>query len=310
VIAYAIRRLLQMPIVLLAVASMTFVLIRFAPGGPYDVATRAAYSVESGEASLCSPDAPFEAQYVAYLRGWMSPDVDACTGYSLKYPARTVRAVILEAFPVSLQLGLFALLVALFLGFFTGVLAAVKQGTWTDRSAIAFVVAGISVPNFVLGPLLVLVFSLWLGWVPPARWAGPSTWILPSLTLGTAYAAYIARLTRAGVLEIVREDFMRTARAKGLPPHIVVFRHGLRGGLLPVVSYLGPASSAMFTGSVVVERIFSIPGLGNTFIDAALSRDYNVILGVVLVYAIFLMAMNLVVDVLYGFLDPRVRVES
>jgi oligopeptide transport system permease protein len=309
-LSYALRRLLLMPVVLFAVATLTFFLVRVAPGGPFDAERRLPPEVERNLARQCERDAPLSAQYVRFLKGWVSFDVDGCTGMSLKYPGRTVREIIFEAFPVSLHLGLLALLFALVVGGTSGVLAAMRQNSWVDYAFMGTAIGGISIPNFVLGPLLILVFSLNLGWLPPALWAGPSTWVLPALTLGAAYAAYISRLTRAGVLEVVRQDFIRTARAKGLPEWLVMVRHGLRGGLLPVVSYLGPAASALFTGSVVVEQIFGIPGLGRTFIESALNRDYNLVMGTVLVYAAFLMTMNLVVDIVYGLLDPRVRVDG
>lgn len=307
---FALRRLLLIPVVLFAVASITFFLVRVAPGGPFDAERRLPPEIERNLAERCERDAPLVSQYVRFLQGWVSLDVDGCTGMSLKYPGRSVREIIAEAFPVSLHLGALALLFAIALGLVSGLIAAVRQNTWVDYAAMGTAIGGISIPNFVLGPLLILFFSLELGWLPPALWEGPSTWILPAITLGITYAAYISRLTRAGVLEVVRQDFMRTARAKGLPGWLVVTRHGLRGGLLPVVSYLGPASSALFTGSVVVEQIFGIPGLGRTFIESALNRDYNLVLGTVLVYAAFLMVMNLVVDLLYGVLDPRVRVDT
>lgn len=308
--SFALRRLMLMPLVLFAVATLTFFLVRVAPGGPFDAERRLPPEVERNLQRQCDRDAPLSAQYVRFLKGWVSLEVDGCTGMSLKYPGRSVREIIAEAFPVSLHLGALALLFALALGVTTGVLAAIRQNTWVDYAGMATSIIGISIPSFVLGPLLILVFSLQLGWLPPALWSGPSTWILPALTLGATYAAYISRLTRAGVLEVVRQDFIRTARAKGLPEWRVVVRHGLRGGLLPVVSYLGPATSALFTGSVVVEQIFGIPGLGRTFIESALNRDYNLVLGTVLVYAAFLMTMNLVVDLVYGLLDPRVRVDG
>ena len=308
--SFALRRLMLMPVVLFVVASLTFFLVRVAPGGPFDAERRLPPEVELNLKRQCDREAPLSAQYVRFLKGWVSLEVDGCTGMSLKYPGRSVREIIWEAFPVSLHLGALALLFALALGLVTGVLAAIRQNTWVDYAGMATSIFGISVPSFVLGPLLILVFSLELGWLPPALWSGPSTWILPALTLGATYAAYISRLTRAGLLEVVRQDFIRTARAKGLPERRVVVRHALRGGLLPVVSYLGPATSALFTGSVVVEQIFGIPGLGRTFIESALNRDYNLVLGTVLVYAAFLMTMNLVVDLVYGWLDPRVRVDG
>jgi oligopeptide transport system permease protein len=310
-IGYALRRLLLMPVVLFVVASLTFFLVRTAPGGPFDDERRLPPEIERNLQAQCDRSAPLMAQYVRFLKGWLTFDeVDGCTGYSLKYPGRTVREIISEAFPVSVHLGALALLFAMAFGMLAGMLAAVRQNTWVDYTAMGTAIAGISVPNFVLGPLLILLFSLELGWLPPALWEGPDTWVLPAVTLGASYAAYISRLARAGLLEIVRQDFIRTARAKGLPGWLVVWRHGLRGGLLPVVSFLGPATSALFTGSVVVEQIFGIPGLGRTFIESALNRDYNLVMGTVLVYAAFLMAMNLLVDVLYGVLDPRVRADG
>jgi len=307
---FILRRLMQLPVALVAVATVTFLLARLAPGGPFDRARRLPQEVERRLAQTCNLDAPLWEQYVDFLASWLRLDGNACTSMSLSYPGRSVWEIIADAFPLSLQLGFWSLIVALLLGLGAGILAALRQNTWVDHLAMSTAIVGVSVPNFVLGPLLILVFSLSLGWVPPARWDGPTSWLLPSLTLGVAYSAYISRLTRAGLLEVVRQDFMRTARAKGLPPRIILFRHGLRAGLLPVISYLGPAASSLFTGSVVVEQIFSIPGLGRTFVDAALNRDYNVVLGAVLVYAAFLMVMNLVVDLLYGWLDPRVRMET
>lgn len=309
-LGFALRRLTLFPVVLFAVASITFFLVRVAPGGPFDEERRLPAEIERNLAERCERTAPLASQYVRFLKGWVSLEVDGCTGMSLKYPGLSVREIILESLPVSLHLGGLALLFALALGMTSGVIAGMRQGTWADRAAMGTAIGGISVPNFVLGPLLVLLLSLELGWLPPALWEGPTTWVLPAVTLGVPYAAHISRLTRAGILEVVRQDFMRTARAKGLPGWLVVTRHGLRGALLPVVSYLGPASSALFTGSVVVEQIFGIPGLGRVFVQGALNRDYNLVLGTVLVYAAFLLAMNLVVDLLYGALDPRVRAET
>ncbi|MCP4502701.1 MAG: ABC transporter permease [Deltaproteobacteria bacterium] len=307
---FILRRLAQIPLALFAVAILTFFLARVAPGGPFDGARQLPVEVERRLLQTCHLDAPVYEQFVDFLRSWLSFKADGCTSMSLQMPGRSVWEIISEAFPLSLQLGLYSLGVALLLGLTAGIVAALRQNTWMDHVAMSTAIVGVSVPNFILGPLLILVFSLTLGWVPPARWDSAASWILPSLTLGLAYSAYISRLTRAGLLEVVRQDFMRTARAKGLPVRIILFRHGLRAGLLPVISYLGPAISSLFTGSMVVEQIFSIPGLGRTFVTAALNRDYNVVLGAILIYASFLMVMNLIVDVLYGLLDPRVRIES
>ena len=212
-----------------------------------------------------------------------------------------------EGFAVSAELGGWALLVALLAGIPLGVLAALRQNRATDAAVMGLALAGVSIPNFVLGPLLVLVFSLGLYWLPPALWEGPLSRVLPVLTLAAAYVAYVARLSRAGVLEVLRQDFSRTARAKGLSEFAVVVRHALRPGLLPVVSYLGPAAAAIIMGSLVVEQVFAVPGLGRYLVNAAFDRDYTLVMGVVLFYAGLLMTLNLLVDLAYAWLDPRVE---
>ena len=200
-----------------------------------------------------------------------------------------------------------ALVWSLLLGITAGIIGAVRQNTAWDHAAMAAALVGISIPSFVLGPLLVLLFALRLHLLPPAGWGDLRHVFLPGLTLGTIYAASIARLTRGGMLEVVRSDFIRTARAKGLSERLIIWRHMLKGGLLPVVSYLGPAIASMLTGSVVVEKIFNVPGIGPYFVDAAFNRDYFLVMGIVLLYAFFLLLLNLVVDVIYGFLDPRIE---
>jgi oligopeptide transport system permease protein len=228
-------------------------------------------------------------------------------GPSFRKSSRSVREWVLLRLPVSLELGSYALLVALGIGLSAGMIAALHPNRWTDHGPMAFAMAGICLPNFVLGPLLVLVFALWLGWLPVAGWKTPADKILPSITLGAMYAAYIARLTRAGMLEVLAQDFIRTARAKGLGEARIVLRHALRGGIQPVVAFLGPAVAGLLTGSFVVETIFRVPGLGREFIEAAFNRDYTMIIGTVIVYAVLVMALNLVADVVNAWLDPRIR---
>ena len=218
-----------------------------------------------------------------------------------------MREIIAEAFPVSLELGAWALLLAVLLGVPIGVIAAVKQNTAADAAAMGLALAGVSIPNYVLGPTLVMTLSLSLFLFPPALWQGPQSRILPVLTLATTYVAYVARLTRAGMLEVLRQDFVRTARAKGLHERAVVMRHALKLGILPVVSYLGPASAGVIMGSLVVEKIFAVPGLGRHLVNAAFNRDYTMVTGIVLFYASFLMVLNLLVDLAYSWLDPRVE---
>jgi oligopeptide transport system permease protein len=230
-------------------------------------------------------------------------------GNSLKYQGQSVNTIIARALPVSAAVGLLAYLLALAVGITVGSIAALKQNSMWDYASMALAMLGISIPNFVLGPLLVLFFSLTLYWLPPARWDGfwSRSILLPVLTLSGIYMAYIARLTRAGMLEVLRSDYIRTARAKGLRERDVVIRHALRAGLMPVISFTGPALAFLLTGTVVVERIFALPGLGNYFIQASLNRDEPLIIGIVAFIAITLLLMNLLVDIAYAYLDPRIR---
>jgi oligopeptide transport system permease protein len=228
-------------------------------------------------------------------------------GSSLKYQGQPVNSILKNALPVSATLGLLAYLLALFVGILSGTLAALRQNSRLDYSSMAAAMLGISVPNFVLGPALVLLFSLTWYVLPPALWGGPSHLIMPVLTLSGLYMAYIARLARSGMLEVLRSNYIRTARAKGLTERQVLMHHALRGGLLPVVSFSGPALAFLLTGTVVVERIFALPGLGNYFINANLNRDEPLIIGIVAFISIVILIFNLLVDIAYGFIDPRVR---
>ena len=230
-------------------------------------------------------------------------------GNSLKYENETVNDILKRTLPVSATIGILAYLLALVVGIFFGSLAALKPNSKLDYVSMALAMLGISLPNFVLGPILVLIFSLTFYWLPPARWGGFPSWnlVLPVLTLSAIYMAYIARLTRAGMLEVLRSDYIRTARAKGLSERDVVVRHALRGGLLPVVSFTGPALAILISGTVVVERIFAMPGLGNYFINANLNRDEPLIIGIVAFVSIAVLIFNLLVDIAYAFIDPRIR---
>jgi len=285
------------------IATLTFFMMRLAPGGPFLSEREIPPAALEQLKKSYGLDRPLHEQYFTFLGNAVRFDF----GPSYKFPARQVREIILEAFPVSLELGFWALLLAIVIGVPIGVFAAVKQNSGGDYAAMAAALAGVSIPNFVLGPALVLTFSLSLFLLPPALWQGASSRVLPVLTLSTAYVAYIARLTRGGMLEVLRQDYIRTAYAKGLPEKDVVYKHGLKLGILPVVSYLGPAAARIITGSIVVESIFAVPGLGRHLVNAAFNRDYTLVLGVVLFYAFFLMALNLIVDVAYTRLDPRVE---
>ncbi|HEY6046913.1 MAG TPA: ABC transporter permease subunit [Pyrinomonadaceae bacterium] len=302
---FIIRRILVIVPMLFIVVSLTWALIRLAPGNFYTGEKKLAPAVEQNLREKYGLNKPWHVQYRRVL--WNIARFDF--GTSLKYEGQSVNQILWRALPVSATLGLSAYLIALFVGITTGTLAALRQNSWIDYASMALAMLGISIPNFVLGPLLVLIFSLTLFWLPPALWNGfPSkSLILPAITLSAIYIAYIARLTRSGMLEVMRSDYIRTARAKGLSEGAVVTRHALRGGLLPVVSFSGPALAFLITGTVVVERVFSLPGLGNYFINACFNRDEPLIIGIVAFIAISVLVFNLVVDISYGFLDPRIR---
>ena len=298
-----LRRLLLFVPTLWVIATLTFFLVHLAPGGPFQSEKAIPAAARAQMARVYGLDRPLAQQYGRFL--WNAAHGDL--GPSYEYPQRQVRDIIRDGVRVSAELGGWALLLAVLLGVPAGVLAAVRQHRALDHAAMAIALAGVSVPNFVLGPLLVLGFSLGLYWLPPALWNGPASRVLPVVTLSVAYVAYIARLTRAGMLEVLRQDFVRTARAKGLAEPVVVMKHAMRLGLLPVISYLGPAAARIMMGSIVVEQVFAIPGLGRQLVNAAFNRDYTLVLGAVLFYATSLMLLNLLVDVLYVRLDPRVE---
>ena len=302
-VTFVTRRVLLFIPTLWAIATLTFFMMRAAPGGPFMAEREIPAAAKEQLMRKYGLDQPLGAQYLRFLSNSARLDF----GPSYKFPARQVREIIAEAFPVSLELGAWALLFAVLIGVPIGVIAALKQNTAADAAAMGLALAGVSIPNYVLGPTLVLGLSLSLFLFPPALWQGPQSRILPVLTLATTYIAYVARLTRAGMLEVLGQDFVRTARAKGLSERAVVVRHALKLGILPVVSYLGPASAGVIMGSLVVEKIFAVPGLGRHLVNAAFNRDYTMVTGIVLFYAGFLMAFNLLVDIAYTKLDPRVE---
>jgi oligopeptide transport system permease protein len=303
---FIIRRLIITIPTILVVITITWGLIRLAPGNFYTGEKAIPAAIEKNIRDKYGLDKPWYQQYGRTMRNII---FHLDFGTSLKYEGQSVNSIIVRALPVSATIGILAYLLALVVGIFAGSFAALKPNSPRDYSLMALAMLGISIPNFVLGPILVLIFSLTLYWLPPSRWNGfPSrNLILPVITLSGLYMAYIARLTRAGMLEVLRSDYIRTARAKGLSETQVVVRHALRGGLMPVVSYTGPALAFLVTGTVVVERIFVLPGLGNYFIQASLNRDEPLILGIVSFVAIMLLLMNLLVDIAYAYLDPRIR---
>jgi len=304
-LSYIIRRLIIIIPMALLVVTLTWGLIRMAPGSFYSGEKKLPAAIEANIKKKYGLDKPVYQQYLIMLGNIARGDF----GDSLKYEGQSVNEIIRRHFPYSATIGIFAYLLALLIGLTAGIIAALKQNTAADYGSMSLAMLGLSVPNFVLGPILVLIFSLWLYWFPPARTGGVLSYVLPVITLAAIYAAYIARLTRAGMLEVMRSDYIRTARAKGLSELTVLLKHAVRGGLIPVVSFTGPALAALLAGTVVVERVFAIPGLGNIFIQSVLNRDEPLILGIVAFLSILIMIFNLLVDISYAFLDPRIRYE-
>jgi oligopeptide transport system permease protein len=301
---FVLRRLIITVPMVFVVVSLTWGLVRLAPGTFYSQERPIPPAIVENIRAKYGLDQPWYVQYGKVIANTARGDF----GISLRYLGQPVNEILMTALPVSATLGILAYLLALAVGVVSGTIAALRQNSGVDYSSMAAAMVGISVPNFVLGPLLVLLFSLTLFWLPPARWEGFSVnLIMPVLTLSAVYMAYIARLTRAGMLEVLRSNYVRTARAKGLTNRQILVRHALRGGLLPVVSFSGPALAYLVTGTVVVERIFALPGLGNYFINANLNRDEPLIIGIVAFLSILILVFNLMVDIAYGFIDPRVR---
>lgn len=302
---FVARRLLQTIPVLFVIITATFFMVRFVPGGPFTGEKTIPPEILRNLEAHYGLDQPLWRQYATYLGKIVRGDL----GPSFKYTNRTVNEIIAQKLPVSLELGALALVVALLVGLPLGVLAAVRRNSWLDYLASSVGMLGICVPTFVLGPLLVLFFAIHLGWVNASGWYDPIDRVLPALTLGLVYAAYVMRLTRGGMLEVLNQDYIRTARAKGASETRVVLRHALRGGLLPVIAFLGPAVAGILTGSFVIETIFQIPGLGREFVNSAFNRDYTLILGTVILYASLIVVCNLVVDVVQVWLNPKLKFE-
>lgn len=300
---FLFRRLLWTIVTLWVVFNLSAVLIWNVPGGPFDSEKKVAAEVKRSLERQFQLDQPRWKQYCSWLADTARGDLRQ----SMKISDYTVNEIIAQTFPVSATLGIFALVFAISLGLTAGMLSAVFRHSIWDTTCMAVATIGIAVPNFVLASLAIMVLVFFWGLFPAGGWGSVKQVILPALCLGAPFAGYIARLTRTSLLEVLGLDYVRTARAKGLSPFRVICRHALRGALLPVVSYLGPASAGILTGSVVLERIFAIPGMATFFIDAALQKDYTLSMGMIMVYTCLLLAMNLVVDVSYAILDPRVK---
>jgi len=299
-------RLLQAIPVLLVVITVTFFLVRIAPGGPFASEKAVIPEVKAALEAQYRLDLPLFEQYTTYLRDLSRGDL----GPSFKYPGRSVNELIAAGFPVTAELALYALLVALCIGVGAGVIASLRPNTAQDYIPMSAAMIGICIPSLLLGPLLILVFGIHLDWLPVSGWGDmPGDKILPSITLGSVYAAYVARLSRAGMLEVMTQDYIRTARAKGLPEWRVVTVHALRGGLTPVVAFLGPAFAGLLSGSFVVETIFQVPGLGRFYVQAAFNRDYTMILGSTVFLSALIVLFNLLSDILAAWMNPRLRTQ-
>ncbi len=297
------RRLLQSIPTLWLVATATFLLLRLAPGGPFDDEKPIPPEIKAQIEAHYGLDLPLYQQYFQFFGNLLNGDL----GPSYKYPGWDVQEIIIQAFPVSLELGCWALLISLALGIPIGTLAALKHNKPAETNLMAVAMIGICLPSFVIGPILLMTFSLQLGWFNPLGWSYAGDRVLPAITLGLLYAAYIARLARSGMLDVMRNDYIRTARAKGLKERTVVIRHALRTALYPVVAYMGPAAAGLISGSFVVETIFFIPGMGPFFVNAALNRDYTMVMGTVLFYATLIILFNLLVDIVQMWMNPRTR---
>jgi len=305
VLRYALRRIFGVIPTLFIIIALSFFVIRLAPGGPFDEEQTLPPEVKANLEAAYGLDKPLPEQFVRYLGGLAQGDF----GPSYKFKDFTVTELIAQGLPVSLMLGLSAILLALLVGIPLGTLAALRQNSPTDYGIMAVAVLGIALPSFVTGPLFALIFGLHLRWFPVAGWE-PGEYrylVLPVITLSLPVIAYIARLTRGSLLEVLRTNFVRTARAKGLPERQVILRHALRPALLPVVSYLGPATAFVITGSLVVETVFGLPGSGRYLVQGAINRDYTLVMGMIVVYGGLTLTLNLLADLLYGWLDPRVR---
>jgi len=302
-LAYSLRRLLGAIPTLLILIALAFLMIRAAPGGPFDTERKLLPEIEANLRAAYHLDEPLYQQFGRYLYGLAHFDF----GPSFQYRDYTVTELIMTGFPVSLKLGGSAILVALLIGVAAGCLAALNQNSRVDYGVTALSMTGISIPSFVMAPLLVLVFAVYLHWLPAGGLGDASNLVLPVVALALPQIAYVARLTRASMIEVLRSNFVRTARAQGLTTTQIVLRHALKPALLPVVSYLGPATAAVITGSVVVEQIFGVPGLGRFFVTGALNRDYTLVMGVVVFYGVLIVAFNFLVDLAYAWLDPKVK---
>ncbi|OPJ56300.1 ABC transporter permease [Alkalithermobacter paradoxus] len=303
---YIISRFLSMFITIFLVITITFVLMHAIPGGPFTGEKKLPPATEQALREKYKLDDPLIKQYTDYLINVSKGDL----GPSFKLKGQDVNDIISRSFPASAQLGGVAVLVILAIGIPIGVIAALKQGTWIDSGVMLLAVLGVTIPSFVVATVMIYIFSVRLNILPSARWGTLQHMIMPTIALSAYSLAFIARLTRSTMLEVISQDYIRTARAKGLSEGVVIFKHALKNALIPIITYVGPLVAALLTGSFVIEKIFAIPGLGRFFVESISNRDYTVIMGVTIFYAVFLVVMMFIVDILYGLVDPRIKLDE
>ena len=304
-LGFAIRRIATLVLTLFVIITLSFLIIRLAPGGPFDDEQGLPPAIRANLDAAYGLDQPLGTQYLRYLKDLLHGDF----GPSFKFRDTRVTDLIAQGLPVSLTLGISAVLLSILAGVPLGIVAALRRDAVIDHSVRTVAAIGVALPSFVVGPLLALVFGLYLHWLPVAGWGSPRHLVLPVITLALPVIAYVARLTRTSFIEVLRANFIRTARAKGIGELRIVLRHALRPALMPVVSYLGPATAFVVTGSLVVETVFGLPGTGRYLVQGAINRDYTLVMGMIVVYGAFTLVCNLIADLIYGWLDPRVRHE-
>lgn len=303
---YIIKRLIASLITIWVVVTATFFLIRALPGGPFDGEKQMLPQVKANLEAKFGLNKPVSEQYTIYLNNLLHGNL----GPSMRYEGRTVNDVIAYSFPASAKLGSVALLFSVLVGTYMGIVAALNQGKWQDRLCMIIATLGVTVPSFVLATFLIYVFALKLGWLPVIGFDGPKNYIMPVIALAGYSMSFIARLSRSSVLDVIRQDYIRTAKAKGLSRNVVIYKHALKNALIPVVTYLGPLAAGILTGSFVVETIFGIPGLGREFVQNIANRDYMTIMGVTVFDSAILVALNFLVDLIYPLVDPRIKLEG
>lgn len=303
---YILKRLFASLITIWVIVTVTFFLMHAIPGGPFTSDKKLPVAIQASLEKKWGLDKPLSAQYVAYLTSLSHGDL----GPSITYQGKSVNDVIGYSFPTSAKLGAAAIIYALVLGLFMGIVSALNQGKWPDQISMLIATLGVCIPSFVVATLLIYVFAVWLQVLPAIGFDGPLNYIMPVIALGGFPMAFIARLSRSSLLDVVRQDYIRTAKAKGLSRNTVIFKHALRNALIPVVTYLGPLVAGILTGSFVVETIFGIPGLGREFVTSISNRDYSIIMGVTVFFGLLIIACNLFVDILYVVIDPRIKLES